>query len=74
LSRTAECLWEAVLRERGSYGQLAFEDAQVGRLRDLSATCGGWIVFDELSEETWIPIQDWTTPFAAWKAAGGRAS
>jgi hypothetical protein len=66
-------LWEALTEERASYGRLEFDETQVNRLRALSSSCGGWIVFEDIGEETWIPLRDWTSRFAEWKAGGGRA-
>lgn len=32
---------------------------EVHRLHAMSAKCGGWIIFDEVHEESFIPIEEW---------------
>src|SRR5438874_2142216 len=46
-------LWEAVLGRKGAFGRVLFGPEKVGRLKDLAQGCGGWIIFDETSGETW---------------------
>jgi TonB family protein len=36
-------------------------------LRRLSSACGGWIVFDDETEETWVATADWEGRFTAWQ-------
>jgi hypothetical protein len=43
------------------YGHLTLSDAHCERLRELSKACGGWIVFDDETEETWVPLAEWET-------------
>jgi hypothetical protein len=45
------------------------EDA--GTLRRLSEACGGWIVFDDVTEETWVNRSDWDRRFSAWPNGPG---
>jgi hypothetical protein len=61
-------LWEAVIGVRGEYGRLALTEAHRARLRELSDTCGGWIVFASDTEETWIPLAEWERRFSARSA------
>ena len=63
-------LWEAITGERASYGRLEFVETQLARLRALSSSCDGWIVFDEPDAETWISTRDWTLRFAEWRGGG----
>jgi hypothetical protein len=57
-------LWEVRLGQRDRYGQMALGPEHVTRLTALSAECGGWIVFDDLREESWLSIGDWTRRYA----------
>ena len=59
-------LWEAALGVRRHYGHLDFTDAQLVRLRELSDSCQGWIVFDDDTHETWLAREEWQERFAAW--------
>jgi hypothetical protein len=65
-------LWELLLRRRRNYGRLTATDAQLSRLRQLSDDCGGWVIFDDETEETWLALQDWQLRFARWKATSSQ--
>jgi hypothetical protein len=56
-------LWQVVLGERSDYGQTTFTSKHATDLRRLSASCGGWILFDEEREETWVSRADWERRF-----------
>ena len=58
-------LWEVVLGRRQKYGCLELTPDQRSKLRSLSEQCGGWIVYDDDSGETWVPLDDWKTRFSA---------
>jgi hypothetical protein len=58
-------LWEAVIGVRRDYGRLELSEAHSTRLRELSDNCGGWIVFDHDTEETWMPLAEWEERFSA---------
>ena len=60
-------LWEAVLGVRSRYGRLDITSKQRERLMALSEQCGGWIVFDNEQEESWLPHEAWKVRFAAWR-------
>lgn len=60
-------LWEAVVSGPKTYGRIEITDEHIAKPKELSNNCGGWIVWDEESEETWITIEDWITHFQAWK-------
>ena len=60
-------LWEALLDGRSEFGRLELTDEQRARLRQLSDACGGWIVFDEHADETWVPTPEWRQRFSAWQ-------
>ncbi|HEV7375606.1 MAG TPA: hypothetical protein VGN95_12860 [Pyrinomonadaceae bacterium] len=52
-------LWRATLEERAEIDQLEITNEEVCRLQELCARCGGWIVFDDKSEEIFIPLAEW---------------
>jgi hypothetical protein len=52
-------LWRAVIDGPRRYGRLEITAEHVARLRALSTDCGGWIVFDDRSEETFVEIDAW---------------
>jgi hypothetical protein len=61
-------LWEALLDGKSAWGMLELTDAHRTRLRQLSEACDGWIVFDERTEETWLPMSEWRRHFAHWQS------
>jgi hypothetical protein len=63
-------LWDAVLRHSNEYGGLTLHDAERSRLRGLAEGCGGWIIFDDATEETWIPMAKWEKLFGEWVDRG----
>lgn len=52
-------LWLAVTAGPVPYGLLDLSPEQVERLRHLSTACGGWIRYDEQTEETFVALNDW---------------
>jgi len=60
-------LWEVVLDQRTEYGRLVVTPEHRARLIALSDACGGWIVFDDVTEETWVSRADWEKLFSAWR-------
>ena len=59
-------LWQVVLGNRRNYGRLVFTAKHRDRLRQLSASCGGWIIFDDDRRETWVSRQEWDRRFTEW--------
>jgi hypothetical protein len=59
-------LWEVVLGQRSEYGRLSLTPEQASTLQRMSASCSGWIVFDDEQGETWIPRPEWEMRFSAW--------
>lgn|ERR1700687_5616950 len=57
-------LWRAVLEGPTRYGHLDINEGHILRLRALSGQCAGWIVFDEETEETWLPLAEWERRYA----------
>jgi hypothetical protein len=60
-------LWEVVVGARADYGRLAVTEEHRTKLKTLAEGCGGWIVFDDATEQTWVSHADWNARFAAWK-------
>lgn len=52
-------LWTAVLKGRLKYGRLQITRAHATKLKELSERCGGWIVWDDTSGETFLPLDRW---------------
>lgn len=52
-------LWRALVEGPFVYTRLEITDAHVAKLRDLSERCGGWIAFDPIREETFVPTEKW---------------
>jgi hypothetical protein len=50
-------LWKAVLEGRLKYGQMQITRAHTEKLKQLSDPCGGWIVWDDESEETYVSLE-----------------
>jgi hypothetical protein len=51
-------LWRAVEVGPYRYGQLDLTTKHIENLKQLSASCGGWVCFYE-TEETFVPIKHW---------------
>jgi hypothetical protein len=62
-------VWEALMGEREKCGWLVVTDEHRARLRQLSEDCGGWITFDDGTQETWLSLADWQMKFARRKGA-----
>lgn len=52
-------VWEALNAPSRSYGALSLTLHEVQQLNALCSKCGGWIMFDDANEETFIPIDAW---------------
>jgi hypothetical protein len=60
-------LWRAVVDGPFRIGQLTLSPAHVTRLKQLSDSCGGWIVFDDVTEESFVPVSRWGRMYSAYK-------
>lgn len=56
-------LWRAVELGPSSYGRLKITEGVIGKLKDLSQQCGGWIVWR--GRECWLPMAEWKQLFGA---------
>jgi hypothetical protein len=52
-------LWKALVGGTRTYGRLEISDEQLARLRKYSEAAEGWIAFDEVEEETLVPLDEW---------------
>lgn len=59
-------LWRAIQESPIPYGRLQLTSAHTKRLKELSQICGGWIRFDDTTEEQFVP-------FSVWLAQEGKA-
>jgi len=57
-------LWKAVVENPFEYGFLQLTEQHIAELTKLSNACGGWIVFDDDSAETFVPIAKWRKIYA----------
>lgn len=63
-------LWRAIVDGPCRLGQLTLSSVQVTRLKQLSDSCGGWIVFDDATEESFASASLWNSMYSAYKVAG----
>jgi len=63
-------LWRAVTEGPRRYGYLDITQEHIGKLRALSDACGGWIVFDDQTEETFIGLDAWQSLYQSYKHEG----
>ena len=52
-------LWRAVEEGPFRYGHLNLTTEQTEKLKQLSTSCVGWVLFSEDTEETYVPIELW---------------
>lgn len=56
-------LWAAMTNGPARYGRLDLDEQHILKLKALSQACGGWIRFDTLSEETFLPTSLWIAQY-----------
>ena len=56
-------LWRGVVEGPFRFRQLDLTVDHIERLQRLSEACGGWIVFDDDKEETFVPIDHWKSVY-----------
>ncbi len=59
MNRLEFMLWETIHQREPLLGSMPLAKEEVLQLRALSQRCGGWIYFDEKTEETFIPANRW---------------
>jgi hypothetical protein len=53
-------LWHAIEAGTGDFNGFRLTEEEVKNLKTLSATCAGWIVWnDESAQETFVPLAEW---------------
>jgi len=52
-------LWDAINHKITEYGNLIFTEQIIDNLKELSDKAGGWIIFDEKKEETFLTWKEW---------------
>ncbi|HPG60519.1 MAG TPA: hypothetical protein PK586_00825 [Casimicrobium sp.] len=52
-------LWRAVQEIPFRYGRLQLTSVHAKRLKEMSQNGGGWIRFDEKTEEQFVPLSAW---------------
>lgn len=65
-------LWRIVTDGSGRYGPMEITTEHVSKLRELSRSCGGWIVFDDREEETFVTMQEWQRRYTERTEKGRR--
>lgn len=60
-------LWAALDEGPRDYGRLRISNDHIDKLRQLSAAAGGWIVFDDVKEESVLPLHEWRSRYQKWK-------
>jgi hypothetical protein len=51
-------LWDALINGPQEYGWLKLSVRIIEKLKELSANCGGWIIFDDSKEEVFVPLDE----------------
>lgn len=69
MSGIERALWMAMHGPSGGEAPIWLTADEAMELRRLSAKCGGWIEFDDVLEETFVPLAQWE---ARLKASQGR--
>src|SRR5215831_489433 len=52
-------LWRSVELGPYRFGHLDLKAVHIDKLKQLSASCGGWVRFDAKTEETFVSIEQW---------------
>ena len=56
-------LWNAVIGKQNRFGRLEITNEIVEHLKELSSACSGWIAFEDDTEETFFPLNEWLKKF-----------
>lgn len=57
-------LWRSIVEGPKRYGRLDIAPAHIARLRSLSDACGGWTMFENAGEETFVGTNAWQKIYA----------
>ena len=61
-------LWKMCVGGSREYGQDRVSEAQIQLLRELSKRCGGWIIFHDITEETFVSLREWEELYNEYSA------
>ena len=64
-------LWHVVQRYPLSCGRRLLDELDQEHLQNLKALsdrCGGWIVYDDATAETFVPMDAWKARYETWRA------
>jgi hypothetical protein len=61
-------LWKALGNPDRRYAGYNLSPNEITMLRSLSDSCGGWIVYDKVTQETFVPLSEWEKRFAEFEA------
>lgn len=57
--------WRALTEGPRRYGHLDIAADHIAKLRKLSDTCGGWIIFDDKTHEAFVILEEWWKVYSA---------
>ena len=57
-------LWYSVENGPRKYGRLEINEEHISSLNNLSGSIGGWVYFDDKSEETFISSKNWLKKYS----------
>ena len=57
-------LWYAVENGPRKYGHLEISEEHISNLKNLSGSTGGWVYFDDKTEETFISSENWLKKYS----------
>jgi len=61
-------LWSAVVNGPHEWGRLFITPEHISELRRFSGLVNGWVVFDDVQGETYIPLPEWIARYTAWES------
>jgi hypothetical protein len=67
MSAVEFALWRRVCEGPGRYGRLEVTEAHLQKLGELSRRCGGWVYWDDATDETFVPMSQWEAMYSEWK-------
>lgn len=56
-------LWDAVINGERVYGHNTVTQGDINALKELSTAANCWIIFDDNTEETAVPLEVWSKKF-----------
>lgn len=68
LSSLEYLLWRAIKNHPSQDDGFILSDEEARQLRLLSEQCGGWIYFDDVTGETFLPLKPWEAEYALHEA------